>query len=44
MGFWGSGLYANDTTCDIRDSYIKLLWEEYSNEDAYRIIMEKYRS
>lgn len=42
MGFWGSGLYANDTTCDVRDSYIKLLQDGYSNEDAYKAIMEDY--
>ena len=25
MGFWGTGLYSNDTTCDVRDSYTQYL-------------------
>lgn len=43
MGFWGSGLYANDTTCDVRDSYLKLLQEEFCNEKAYKTIIEEYK-
>jgi|GEM_PF-612999 len=42
MGAWGSGLYANDTTCDVRDAYMKLLQEQLSNEDAYAQILAKF--
>lgn len=42
MGFWGSGLYANDTTCDIRDSYMEYLMDQMSDEDAFEKILEKF--
>lgn len=29
MGAWGSGLYADDSTCDVRDSYIRYLSVKY---------------
>jgi hypothetical protein len=41
MGAWGSGLYANDTTCDVRDTYIKLIQDQLSNTDAYQTILNK---
>jgi hypothetical protein len=40
MGVWGSGLYANDCSCDVRDSYIEYLREQLSNEEAYKKTME----
>lgn len=36
MGYWGTQLYANDTTCDVRDTYKKYLYEQYSDEEAYQ--------
>ena len=42
MGFWGSGLYANDTTNDVRDSYMECLMNEMSDQDAFDKIMEEY--
>lgn len=39
----GSGLYANDSTCDVRDSYIKFLQEELSNAEAYEKTLEEYQ-
>ncbi len=42
MGIWGSGLYANDSTCDVRDSYMKYLQEGYKNQDAYQKVLEEY--
>lgn len=42
MGFWGSGLYANDTTSDVRDSYMECLMDQMSDQDAYDKIMEKF--
>lgn len=42
MGAWGSGLYANDSTCDVRDSYISYLQEGLNNTDAYDKIRKEY--
>jgi len=43
MGAWGSGLYSNDTTCDIRDMYMDFLKEkQLSNKEAYEKMMELY--
>lgn len=42
MGTWGTGLYANDSTCDVRDSYIKFLQEGLSNTDAYEKMLIEY--
>lgn len=36
MGYWGSKLYENDFTCDVRDTYIGFLERQYCNEDAYK--------
>lgn len=35
MGIWGSSLYANDCSCDVRDTYKQFL-QYFSNEDAYK--------
>lgn len=43
MGTWGVGLYANDSTCDVRDSYIKFLQEGFGNLEAYEKTLEEYR-
>ncbi len=43
MGAWGSGLYANDSTCDVRDSYMKLLKDGLSNLEAYRKVLAEYQ-
>lgn len=42
MGFWGSSLYANDCTSDIRDTYIQFLEHRCSNEAAYQKTMEEF--
>jgi len=39
MGAWGCGLYANDTTCDVRDIYMGFLQAQLSNEEAYETIL-----
>ena len=41
MGAWGSGLYANDTTCDIRDTYMGFLYEQLSSKEAYEKTLTK---
>ena len=35
MGAWGTSLYANDTTSDIKDFYMSLLRNETSNNNSY---------
>ena len=42
MGTWNAGLFFNDTTCDIRDTYIEFLKQQLSNEDAYHRTFEEY--
>ena len=41
MGAWGSTLYANDTTCDIRDMYMSFLEKHLSNQESYDKLMEE---
>lgn len=41
MGAWGSGLYENDSTCDVRDTYMGLLGDGLSNVEAYKKTLEK---
>lgn len=42
MGFWGSSLYSNDCTCDVRDTYLSLLQEQRSNEEACRCVLDDF--
>lgn len=42
MGTWGASLYANDCTCDVRDTYMKFLQEQLSN-NAYQKTIEMHR-
>lgn len=42
MGFWGSALYSNDCTTDVRDDYKKHLEDGLNNEQAFREIMNAY--
>ena len=42
MGFWGTGLYSNDTTCDVRDSYTQYLQDGASDEEAYSMLIEQF--
>ena len=41
MGAWGTGLYQDDTTCDIKDDYITYLKVGMTNEEATRRIVEE---
>lgn len=43
MGAWGSSLYANDTTCDVRDTYMNFLQEQLSDENVYKKTFEKFQ-
>jgi len=42
MGAWGSGLYSNDTTCDVRDTYKEYLEKQCSNQEAYEKILDGF--
>lgn len=42
MGTWSRKLFANDTACDIKDTYIELLSNQYSDEDAYSNAYQEY--
>lgn len=37
MGTWNAGLFCNDTTCDVRDTYLNFLKLQLNNEEAYII-------
>lgn len=42
MGMWGKGLFSNDTSCDVRDSYIALLKKGCDGETAFQKLLEEY--
>lgn len=43
MGAWGTSLYANDTTCDIRGDYLDQLRRGKSNEETTKELILKYQ-
>lgn len=42
MGFWGSTLYSNDCTIDVRDDYKQYLLDCLNNEEAFQKVTEAY--
>ncbi|MED4784687.1 MarR family transcriptional regulator [Brevibacillus choshinensis] len=42
MGAWGTGIFEDDTTCDVRDELIDLLEEGMSVEEATKRISDNY--
>jgi hypothetical protein len=42
MGTWGTGLYQDDTTCEVRDAFIKNLKEGLSDSAAGQKILKGY--
>ena len=44
MGTWGTALFSNDLSCDIRSEYNTLLALGKENEDAERILFDYYSS
>lgn len=44
MGVWGTSLYANDSTCDIRGDYVDKLKRGKSNEIATQELIEQSQS
>lgn len=43
MGAWGSSLYANDVTCDVKDTYMDFLKKQKSNIEAYEQTIAEYK-
>ncbi len=43
MGAWGTGLYQNDLSADVKDDYISKLKGGKTDEEALQEIMEEYR-
>lgn len=39
---WGPGLFSDDTTCDVRDEYRALLQDGVDDDDAARLIVERW--
>ena len=44
MGVWGTGLYSDDTACDVRDDYRNILGDGISEPEATRRLIEKWKS
>jgi Domain of unknown function (DUF4259) len=44
MGTWGTGLFSNDTACDIRDFYRERIENGVEGAEATRLTVEKFRS
>lgn len=42
MGAWGAGLFSNDTSCDVRDDYVRHLKHGLSAEEARQKILARY--
>ncbi|MGH0680048.1 MarR family transcriptional regulator [Bacillus luti] len=42
MGAWGTGLFDDDTTCDVKDQFIEYLEEGNSAEEATKLVLEEY--
>ena len=43
MGAWGCSVFANDTSCDIRDCYKRYLLKQYSDDEAYQKTYEDFQ-
>ncbi|MGG3892097.1 DUF4259 domain-containing protein [Metabacillus fastidiosus] len=42
MGAWGTGIFDNDTTCDVRDEFYELLEDGLSVEEATKEVLHDY--
>jgi hypothetical protein len=42
MGAWGTGLYSDDTTCDVRDDYVENLRHGLSGIDSSNKVLNSY--
>jgi hypothetical protein len=44
MGSWGMGLFMDDIACDIRDEYRALIEDQVEDDEATRLVIEKFRA
>lgn len=44
MGVWGTGIFQDDTACDIRDEYKQLLGDGLTGPEAKARVLEGYKS
>lgn len=42
MGAWGTGLFDDDTTCDVKEQFIEYIEEGNNVEEATKLILEEY--
>lgn len=42
MGTWGTGIYSNDVSEEVRDTYIDFLEDGLSHEEAMHLVFEKF--
>ncbi|GAE34974.1 MarR family transcriptional regulator [Halalkalibacter akibai] len=42
MGAWGTGLYDDDTTCDVRDEFLEYFLAGHTAEEATKAILAEY--
>ncbi|GIN86194.1 hypothetical protein J6TS2_25800 [Heyndrickxia sporothermodurans] len=42
MGTWGTGIFDDDTTCEVKENFIDYLNEGKTVEEATQIILEEY--
>ncbi|MDN7244703.1 DUF4259 domain-containing protein [Planococcus shenhongbingii] len=42
MGAWGTGIFDDDTTCDVKDGFIDYIEEGLSSKKAATIILDEY--
>lgn len=43
MGTWGTGLFSDDTACDVRDEYLELIGDGLSGPEATEQLIEGWR-
>jgi hypothetical protein len=43
MGNWGTGLFSNDCSSDVRDTYLGFLQDQLANQEAYQKTLEKFK-
>jgi hypothetical protein len=44
MGAWGTGIFQDDTACDVRDDYRQHLGNGFSGPEATARVLEEYAS
>ena len=44
MGTWGTGLYSDDTACDVRDTYKDILGDGIPEPEATNLLIEQWKN